>query len=490
MQDKLEASIKPGLIIGISLILGFVFDLFFYEKIPGVSFPLYIILILSGLFLSVKVFKKHPAKDVFWLLLPLIFFSSMVFFRASILLTFLNIVLSLFLLLVIADVFWNGKLRSFLISDYIRIFFLPLMFLRPLFQTFGDLLSWKKAEENQKIFSQVVRGIIITAPFLIIFVVLFSSADLIFQKYISNIINLDIEPETIFRSLLVLAVTLVFIGAYSFILRNSENSAGRRQVGEGYTLGVIESNILLSSVNFLFLIFIILQLTYLFGGESNISSQGFTYAEYARRGFFELIAVAILSLLLLLAVDKYIIRKEEEHSLTFKILSTSLIAQVILVMSSAYMRLALYEDAYGFTTLRLYSHAFIILLAVIFGLLVYKIYRDVRENSFAARAFIAVMLFLAAMNIMNPDAFIARRNIERFQFSGDLDVFYLAGLSDDAAKESAGALNISDENLRNNFARELYWRHQNRKGSPYFTSWQSFNLSRWNADRLFRELLL
>jgi len=121
--------------------------------------------------------------------------------------------------------------------------------------------------------------------------------------------------------------------------------------------------------------FILFQLTYLFGGKANISLQGFTYAEYARRGFFELITVAAISLLLLLGVEKYVVKKEATHFGEFKILGTALVIQVGLIMASALRRLSLYEQAYGFTVLRLYSHVFIIFLAVVFGFLLYKIHK-------------------------------------------------------------------------------------------------------------------
>ncbi|MBI4120225.1 MAG: DUF4173 domain-containing protein, partial [Parcubacteria group bacterium] len=330
---------------------------------------------------------------------------------------------------------------------------------------------------------QVIRGVATAIPVLVIFLLLFSSADLIFQKYVSDLITIDIEPETVFRYIQILFATLVYIGAYSYIFRKTENQIAARQNNKTYSLGHIESSILLGSVNVLFFVFILVQLAYLFGGETNISAQGFTYAEYARRGFFELIAVAIISLLLLLTAEKYIAKKETGHVLGFKILSGALVVQVILIMASALTRLSLYEEAYGFTTLRLYSHGFIFLLAVTFCLLLYKIYKDKRENAFAFRVFISIALFLAVMNFLNPDAFVARRNIERFAVTGKLDVYYLSRLSEDAIPDTVRVLSISNEDLRKSFARELYWRAQD-SGSPYFSKWQSLNISRMRAEKI------
>ena len=478
-----NALIKAGLIIGVSLVLGLLFDYFFYAKILGVAFPLYVVLVASGLFAVAGFLNKQISKEALLLLAPLIFFSVMVFVRSSALLTLLNIVASLLLLLVIAEVSFDGKLKNFFIADYIKIFLLPFKFILPLFQTLSDLFSLEGVNKDKKVLSQVIKGIVMAVPVLFIFLILFSSADLIFQKYVSDLININIEPETVFRSILVLIATLVYIGAYSYIFREAKNQNESPQNNKTSSFSHIESSILLGSVNVLFFVFILVQFAYLFGGEGNISAQGFTYAEYARRGFFELIAVSIISLLLLLAVEKYIVKKDENHARGFKIFSTALVIQVILIMASAFIRLTLYEEAYGFTILRFYSHAFIILLAAVFCLLLYKIYKDKRENAFAFRGFILIASFFVIMNFFNPEAFIARRNIERFSDTGNLDIFYLSHLSDDALPDMMKALDISNDDLRKSFARELYWRVQNSQ-SPYFSKWQSLNISRMRAEKI------
>lgn len=119
---------KAGLIAGISLVLGWLFDYVFFEKVPGLAFPLYVILIVAGLFTMAGVLKKRINKEVFWLLIPLIFFSAMVFVRASELLTFLNAVASLVLLLIIAKISFGEKIKNFSIEHYVKIFFLPFKF--------------------------------------------------------------------------------------------------------------------------------------------------------------------------------------------------------------------------------------------------------------------------------------------------------------------------------------------------------------------------
>jgi len=469
------------LISGISLVLGILFDYFFYDKMLGIAFPIYVIFIVLGLFAISRIHKKQINKQVVWLLIPLVFFSTMVFVRTSALLTFFNVLISLVLLLLIVKTVYEREINNFLMKDYFKIVFLPFEFIQPLLHTLSELFSSHKVNKDRKTLSHVIKGILMAIPVMFIFILLLSSADLIFQKYISDLITINIQPETLIRIIFILIVTLIFIGAYSYVFQELKKQENIKQENTKYMIGNIESSIVLGMVNVLFFLFILVQLTYLFGGESNISAQGFTYAEYARRGFFELIAVAVISLLLLLTIEKHIVQKEKSHILGFKILSTAMIVQVIGIMVSAFTRLLLYEQAYGFTTLRLYSHIFIILLGIIFCLLIYKIHWDSRENMFALRTFISIILFLIGMNLLNPDLFIARQNIDRLATTGKIDVFYLSSLSDDAIPEVVKALDTLDGDMKSSLGYELYWRTQKNND---FTKWQSFNISRVQAKEI------
>jgi len=466
-------------IFSISVLLGILFDYFFFDKGLGIAFPLYILLIVFGLFGISYVYKKKIKKDALLLLIPLFFFSVMTAVRSSELLTFLNIVACIYLLLLIADLCFDKKISNYLIKDYIVVPFTPFKFINPFFKSVSELFSLRKKDKDKKVSSQIVRGILISIPFLIIFILLFSSADLVFQKYMSDLVSINIEGETIVRIFLVLLVSCVFVGAYSYIFNVKKEVISYKE--KKLRIGSIESYILLGSVNLLFLIFISVQITYLFGGQSNISSLGFTYAQYARKGFFELIGVAVISFFLLLGLDKYIKREKGNNLRIFNVLSSLLVAEVVVIMISAFTRLLLYEDAYGFTTLRLYSHVFIIFLTVTFALLIYKVLKNGKESNFSLAVFLSVILFLAGMNILNPDAFIAQRNIERFNDGKKIDVYYLTTLSDDAVPVTIKMLDISDESVKGEFAYYMYWKMQGRIPS---NNWQSFNVSHKRAKEI------
>ncbi|HVQ44071.1 MAG TPA: DUF4173 domain-containing protein [Candidatus Saccharimonadia bacterium] len=463
---------------GVSLALGLLFDWLFYGKIPGISVVIYVVAIMGGLFALAAYLGRRLPAPALWLLLPLGFFAAMVAVRASHLLALLNILASLALLLLVARLTFRDDLRRFNLADYAKIPFLPLKFLRPLTRTVAEFFALRSAVKNHPLAVQITRGVLLAIPVLIVFVTLFASADLVFQKYAIDAFNLKLNSTAVAQTLLVTFVTLAFTGAYSYIFRQPEDeSPDAAPATARLRLGKIEIAILLGAVNVLFFLFILVQLAYLFGGLSNISGQGFTYAEYARKGFFELLAVAMVAFGMLWAADKTVAKTTAGHSLAFRLLSSALITQVILIMVSAFKRLYLYEQAYGFTTLRLYSHGFVIFLAVIFVLLLVKILRNQAENHFAFPAFITAIVFLAALNVLNPDAFIARQNLDRFHQTGKLDGVYFGGLSEDALPEVKTAIDVTTGDTKQQLIDSLATRSE-----P--SDWQSWNLARSRAGSI------
>jgi hypothetical protein len=189
-----------------------------------------------------------------------------------------------------------------------------------------------------------------------------------------------------------------------------------------------------------------------------------------------LLLVGLLAFALLWAADKYLARPGRHHDRSFKALSLALVAQVIIVMASAFDRLYIYEQAYGFTTLRLYSHAFTVLLAAVFLLLAYKIARSSTDQAFALASFIAVCAFLAALDVLNPDAFIARQNIQRLQSTGKVDGAYLGSLSADAVPALLAEYRSFPGDERTAAGAGLY-----RLSQDADHDWRSWNWSRQHA---------
>jgi Domain of unknown function (DUF4173) len=113
-------------------------------------------------------------------------------------------------------------------------------------------------------------------------------------------------------------------------------------------------------VDLLFALFVGLQIAYLFGARDTLEAAGLTYSDYARRGFFELVAAAALAGGLVAALDRAI----APRSRWFVGLAIGLMCLTAIVLVSAAIRLRLYQEAYGWTELRFYVYAAIAWLGV------------------------------------------------------------------------------------------------------------------------------
>jgi hypothetical protein len=252
----------------------------------------------------------------------------------------------------------------------------------------------------------------------------------------------------------------------------------------------IETSIILGSICLVSLAFVYLQFTYLFNGSASISAQGFTYAEYAHRGFFELLVASLFSFAILCFTSNRTIATNKLHSAVSKLLSIILIGSVAVIMVSAYKRLDIYEMAYGFTILRVYTQLFIILLGFVFLALLVKIAADRNMPWLSARTVIIVILFIAWMNAYNPDQVIAKRNLDQYKLTHKHDVLaYNISLSADAIDEIIVSSNLlgketDAKHLYADAIGHLKIREQSDKREP----WVSYNLSKQHEIKRIESL--
>lgn len=482
---------KIYLIGAVSLVLGLVFNYLFYNQFIGISFLIYIGLLLSILFSLLFIFKIPYQKKVIWYVPAIIFFALMVGVRENEFLLFWNIVLTLILLLLLAHQLIGRRLRKYLFIDYLlTVVPLPLQMLGKSFSSLGRMIMFVKNRDRSSKNTQIFKGIAITLPIVIFFLFLFSSADLAFNRIIGDIFNLNFHlSQSLSEQIwLTLVLTIIWLGVYTYILDNTGRDEHRHldMPVRAFKFGNIEAGILFSSLSVLFLTFVIVQIKYLFAGHEAITKFGYTYAEYVHKGFGELIFVALLTFALIFLAERYIERRDNQASISFKILTGILIILVLVIMSSAFMRLGIYEQAYGFTLMRLLVQAFIIWLALIFVWLGYKIIRDIDDRSFIFGLFISVMTFFAVLNLLNPDAFIAQKNIDQFSKSETLDGHYLTTLSADAVPKLMPLLELPGikDKEGNQLSVTIASSLKNYYEISVNQSWKSYNLSRNEALKL------
>jgi len=193
-----------------------------------------------------------------------------------------------------------------------------------------------------------------------------------------------------------------------------------------------ERVVVLGAVAALFSAFLLLQLSYLFGNTPVVRGSGVTFSEYARQGFAELTTVATLCTILLVALDHWAAPGPRER--WARVAAVVVVVELEVLLISALRRLWLYESAYGFTTLRLYAHVYMVAAALFLGLLGWGLSRGLRSGWLARRAAAIAAVAMTILVYWNHEAWIVGQNVGRFVRTGQLDTAYLIwSLSPNAA---------------------------------------------------------
>lgn len=297
----------------------------------------------------------------------------------------------------------------------------------------------------------VARGLAIGLPLALIFAVLFASADPIFRRGLDDVLGLRIDLGTLpGRILFTIVAAWLAMGMLASVVIGLPDST-RTGAPEGevrspgvaavllaaapMVLGTLEATVILVMVNAVVAAFVTLQIAYLFGGLDTLGAVGLTYSDYARRGFFELVAAAVLAGIVVASLE-VVVRKRSRGYVGAGLVLLGLTAVVLV---SAALRLSLYQQAYGWTELRFYVLIAIAYIAaallVLGGLLV------LRQTRWLVHGLMALgVVGLVGLNLAAPAAFVAERNLERVAHPWlvppdgrtGLDADYLAGLPDDA----------------------------------------------------------
>jgi hypothetical protein len=478
MQRRTFAAIA----VGVGLLVGLLANLFFYNKQFGLSVPLFVGVVSASILMLSLPARRYINRRNLWPLIPMLFFAAMTAIRDDWMILWLNLgaITALgALLLHYMSLPRPLDEESFAAQTggVLQTGFLVLPY--AVGET-SEAWAWLRdaRQERGRQFASVLRGSAFAAPVVLVFAVLLGSADAVFADYVgqawnglSALLGIGQMGETIAR----LGVTLIFgtlmTGAVGYSLMRrlnppaevtddyvfdsstvhgegqevSDDSPSLRS-GEGvggrgfaevekrkpaFKLSMIESGIVLGSVALLFAAFVVIQFAYFFGGESNINAAGLTYAQYARRGFFELVAVSTMTLGMALFLDRVTLRQEGSENKVFRVLSVILVALTTVMLTSAAQRMWLYEEAYGFTQLRVYTHVAIAWLGVMFGIFLLALFR-IRKNVFSLGTLLVLIGYLGTLNLMNVDHYIAERNVARYHDGQELDIAFLNILSADA----------------------------------------------------------
>jgi hypothetical protein len=324
----------------------------------------------------------------------------------------------------------------------------------------------------------LARGTVMALPPLLVLTALLMSADAVFARLIYDAFQIDVE---LLMQHLVFAAVIAWLtaGFLRAFLVNDDVVVGRLRVPQP-ALAAAEVTVALWLLNLLFIGFMAVQLRYLFGGADLVEvTAGLSYAEYARRGFFELVATAALVVPILLLADWAAAPDSPRERGVLRATMGVLVVLLVGVIASAAYRMRLYQEAYGLTEQRLYVSVVIVWLTSVLVWLVLTVLRGRRER-FIFGAFVAGLTCIAGLYVLNPHAVIARVNLDRAAAGAEYDGKYLRTLSADAVPVLLDRIGQLPEAERCRVGRMLEerWTGERQGG------WRAWNLSDWRARRL------
>lgn len=388
-------------------------------------------------------------------------------------------------------------------------------------------------EAHRKHIKAVTRGLLLSAPLLVVFTVLFCAADQAFANQVGKLFQFNLGKAaeiTITTSILALCCG----GALQAVTRSeismpeaeraSAHAAKTRTTAKAteeaeteteatakteataspdatkeafadatakanatakakatataaltpprFNLGMTETTTALALLNILFGAFVAIQIKYLFGGASLVHvTSGLTYSEYARHGFFELCWAASMVLPILLAGEAYTRRLSKQSEFTFRILAGTLIALLLVVVASAVQRMQLYSQEYGLSELRFFTTAFMAYLTTICIAFAATVLNSRREQ-FLPATYTLGLLAIAILHQVNPENLIQSKNMT--MAAEKIDISYALSLSDDGIPALVSALPKLAPAARKQVASALLARTR----GAWKTDWRSFNLSR------------
>jgi hypothetical protein len=480
-------------LLGSSVILGIAGDFILHDETWGISLPIYAAFLIAQVLGLARISERKPSTTTLGLLAAAFVFSLTFLWRNAPELKYLN-ALAVFLLVGLAALHATGqRLTTAPITNFaVKALTLWGVFIADFFSLFCTDIKWAETVKQKGLAgtNAVARGILIAAPLLLVFGTLLVNADAAFQKFFQQFGGLDADAVWINTSVTVTCAVItggflrhLFLKTEKppvepvyrpFVLAPGYHPA-YRSADQG-RLGATELGIVLGSLNLLFGLFVLVQAPYLFGGAKHVlATEHLSYAEYARRGFFELVTVVALAIPVLLGSHALIKPDSPVSERIWRAMSILMVCLLGIVMNSAVDRMRLYVGLYSLTTERIYVLASLGWMGMVLMWFLITTVRG-RSERFAFGAFASLLATILVVNILNPDALIVRYNVAQASPGKTIDGQYLRTLSADAIPDLIRNSSKLDPVLFAELASD--WLSEEKT----WGSWRSWTASRQAAE--------
>ena len=316
----------------------------------------------------------------------------------------------------------------------------------------SDMLSNSKKASNAR---YILIGLLITVPLTAVVAALLMSADDGLERMLNGIFDKTFGNdfwENTLQLIIALPCSMYLFGLfYSNAHRNALNALDEQACTQKmYNMRFLSNLIVYTAVTpicVLYVLFFISQAGYFLSAFTNSLPEGFTYADYARRGFFELFAIALINLGVTCFMSLFSKKAGREKPFALKFYSVMMSVFTLILIATAMSKMIMYINRYGLTALRFYTSWFMVLLAIIFVLIIVKQFRF--EMKISRDIYAVFVLMFGLLCFSRPEAVIAKYNIEMYR-SGcleELDTKTLLKMSDDAVLTAYNEDVVTEEEI-------------------------------------------
>ncbi len=417
-KEKREYSLKENIFAWMCYVLSYLFCL----SIPISDNPLGAFVVIVLMFVATFAFLVIKGKKI--QLMSVVVALSAITVSLCLVLTsndFLHFFAFLYSLVAYCYFLYSfTSERKFCFADRILIDFVKAIFVLP-FHSLGEIfvaLFCGKSNKSGKFVLKVLLGVVIAiVPTMIVFALL--SYDSGFSKLMENIFSFEAFDIVNHIVSLVFAVP-VSAYIYGIFISSTDKKCEEMLTPSKCkktmsTLKIAPAVTVLTAVLpilFIYVMFFVSQWGYYVSGFTGVLPKDFSYAEYAREGFFQLCIVSVINLVIIIAISLFLKTKKNKPSVILKTLSIIISVFTLVLISTAVAKMVMYIDCYGLTQKRVYSSWLMLVLAVVFVMIIIK--QFLKKLRLIALSLAVLVVMFTALAVCGVDEIIAEYNVDRY----------------------------------------------------------------------------
>lgn len=487
-----------------SLLLSILHSILFWGHRAGISVLLFVIPAVFFVLYLLEKKEKIKNKKAMALTIPILLLASCYLLFDN---TFLQVInFFAIILLLVSMVIWliSDKFEfTYFLAKIFNLILGPIEFVGDSLKEIKRVLVHPKKEQqetNQRtnLGRKVIKGILISVPIALVVLILLISADDAFARIFKGISRYlfgwlqDISFVSLIGRILVIGILFVYFVSILYNLLHKDTSFSVLHEIKRPKIIKLDSfsvNTLLTILNVIYLLFCIMQI---WAVSTNIYTEVTQYSRSARQGFFQLVIVSFINLVVILISTAN--RKEQTNlSVRYrKVMNLLLIGFNIVLLFLSFVRMNQYESKYGYTLLRLLVYWTILTEAIL--MIPTVIYILKKKIALFQSYFVIITTMYVLLNFVNIDTMIAKRNVDRYSQTGKIDFTYL---SQELGAEAVPQIKRLYEELQNKTGQTQLKEEVNRYLYRYlsnhkkdYQSWQSFNFPRYKAKRVLNSMTL